>query len=147
MESIGISEFRCGTCEEGEQPAIKAYYFRMVKKGNGWKTDGFFTRDTDKIPPIAEWSTDEPIPLRYATLSKIKQSFSECTPLTYVIDGHLSAPSDIYQVVVKFHNTDDWNEREALWKGTKKSLCYDIHYEYKYVSDVPKKVIANWTSF
>ena len=136
--------FRCGTCEEETQPDIKAFYFRMVKKGNGWKTTGMFVRDGDKIPPNSEWVVNENVPLSYSTLSNIKKTFSETVPLTYVLENHLSAPSEIYQVVVKFRYNVDRKEREGLWKGVKETLCYDAHYRYKYVNDVPKKVFASW---
>ena len=140
-------EFRCGTCEEEQEPAIRAYYFRMAKKGGGWKTTGFFTIDNDdKIPPL-EWTVNEDVPKRYSTLSNIKKSFAECTPITYVMKVHLSTPSEIYQVVVKFRETSDWKEKAELWKGVKETLCYDIHYNYKYVNDVPRNVMIKWTSF
>lgn len=84
------------------------------------------------------------VPLRFSTLSKMKRSFSESKPLNYVIENHFYAPTEIWQVVVEFGKSEDYAVRKESWKGVSEYLLYNVHYDYKYVSDIPRKTLLEW---
>lgn len=133
------------TFKAENQQIPHVHWFEMKRSGRGWKTvecsADFFHL---KCPLECEELTT--MPLRgYETLRKIKNSFDE-NVFAFVVDGHLTAPSTLYQVVIE-GVTEKQKEACLAHFRRRENLYCDYLFDIRWLDQLPKDRIHELTSY
>lgn len=126
---------------------INIHIFEMKKCGKGWKTLGYEWSNTGIIDPYR--ANSDLILKEHATLSKIKKSFESNEPfvtnMTCVIDGHLTAPSTIFQLLVECDNTQQEQILSILKENS--GLNFTCLLQYKWADEIEQNVLKKLLEF
>lgn len=147
LESVTDTIYRIKYGHNDPVPIV--HWFEMRKSGNGWCTKAYFSMNGTVECPLGR-DIEEDIFRRddYSTLRKIKNQFDE-HDFHCVVEGHLTAPTTIYQLVVE-NVTVAMKEdiiNYAKNNGNGSGLTHDFHVNIKWVSDIPKDIYREWIAY
>ena len=98
---------------------VNIHCFEMQKKGRGWKTLSY---EQHRNGNLCNYSgTKTAILNNHTTLSCIKKDFFDVSNnnLYVVLDGNMSAPSQIFQIVIECRTTDEKNNVSDILQHNK----------------------------
>ena len=119
-------------------PNIDIHCFEMVKQGSGYKTIRYKWSRNGIVDP---YNGNDTILDQHKTLSKIKKDFGEDeNNIVCVIDGNLTCPSTLFQLVIECNNIPQRDEiKNILIKHS--GLNFTCMTEYEWLTDVPSELI------
>lgn len=130
---------------EGQPPLI-VHWFQMKKISKGWTTKSYY-RELNRLDcPLRSNNGGFPPSERFKSLCYIKKHFGRSQIFSLVVNGHLMAPSIVYQVVIENCTASlAGNLVQCIQKcNNGKGLTHDIHYNYAWVEDIPFKLYRKW---
>lgn len=125
---------------------VDIHIFEMKKCGKGWKTMGYEWSNTGIIDPYR--ANSDLILKEHATLSKIKKNFEweeKNAVVTCTIDGHLTAPSTIFQLIIECNNIS----QECIISILKENigLNFTCLLQYKWVDEIDQNILKKLLEF
>ena len=147
MEKIEKIMFELNELQDPTLPKnIDIHCFEMKKAGKGWKTVGYVWSNTGILDPYQ--TSSESVLKNHGTLAKIKADF--VCPKSYdaprkslpcdnyfacAIDGHLTAPSTIFQLIVECQSSAEFEAvRQILTLN--QGLNYTCLLNYTWVDQI-----------
>jgi hypothetical protein len=110
------------------------HWFEMKKHGKGWRTVSY-TAELCKVRcPLGKENVQLPLK-NYETLSKIRKQFSD--PFVCFVDGHLTAPSTFYQLVIDDITLEQKEVFIKFLSSNHEGLCCDYHVDIKWLDEMP----------
>jgi len=127
------------------------YLFEMEKKGSGWSCKSARVNLGKPLPVfdderLSSLSEDN----KFTTLRSIKEQFGiekylKENPLVFscVVEGHLTAPTTIFQLVIDLKEESSKNQFIEYYKNRKTTSC-SFYPEWQWVNEIPKEKYNEW---
>ncbi len=114
------------------------WLFKLEQRGLNWNVQGYI-RDVNRIPVITG-STILPISDDHKTISKIRKTFEENITYSCVVEYDITAPSDIYQMVIEYEHIVDKNKIVESLKKSRSIECI-YHTNVEWIDNASKEYI------
>ena len=128
-------------------------WYEMERRGKGWSVMSCHSELGRVECPVARARLPDNLARQdklYNTLSKLKLQFAG-VPTTFhcVVNGHFTAPSTIYQLIILDISPERQEQLVAAIQKRNQGQGndYDFHCELPWVSNIPPSLYAEWNSY
>ena len=128
-------------------------WYKMERRGKGWSVMSCHSELGRVECPVARAHLPDNLARQdklYNTLSKLKLQFAG-VPTTFhcVVNGHFTAPSTIYQLIILDISPERQEQLVAAIQKRNQGQGndYDFHCELPWVSNIPPSLYAEWNSY
>jgi hypothetical protein len=132
--------------ENNGTPGTMFHSFTMKKVGPGYRTIEYRSSDFEPHDYFTKnIYTNRPIPSEFATLSKIKRDFEGIENLfVFTVEGHYNIHTTLIQVIVECQTEQQFEEVKNYYALKNTCLFWNNHTKYKWLTNVPAKVMKTW---
>lgn len=97
--------------------------------------------------PFDNASLEDALP-QHRTLSKIKKDFGTLPYLfTCVIEGHLTAPTTLFQYIVDCPSQEVHDRLKPHYAAKSEYSLYNVHVKYPWLDNVPPDILTSWLAY